>query len=66
MHLATYIIRIYRLRKNKPGGLVGVVEQVGVKGRKAFTDFDELWEILSPSKSVRTHKKSVSKGMGEN
>jgi hypothetical protein len=38
---------------------VGVVEQVGVKGRKAFTDCDELWEILTHSKSVRIHKKST-------
>jgi hypothetical protein len=57
MLLATYIVRIYRLKKGKPRGLLGVVEQVGVKGRKAFTDCDELWEILNPSKSIRTHKK---------
>jgi hypothetical protein len=57
MQLATYIVRIYRLKKGKPRGLLGVVEQVGVKGRKAFTDCDELWEILSASKSMRTHKK---------
>ena len=56
MHLATYIVRIYRLKKGKPRGLLGVVEQVGVKGRKAFTDCDELWEIFSASKSVRTHE----------
>ena len=60
MDLATYIVRIYRSRKGKPRGLVGVVEQVGVKGRRAFTDCDELWEILSPSKSIRTHKKRES------
>ena len=59
MQLATYIVRIYRLKKGKPRGLLGVVEQVGVKGRKAFTDCDELWDILTHSKSVRTHKKST-------
>ncbi len=52
MRLATYIVRIYRLRKNKPRVILGVVEQVGVKGRKAFTDCDELWEILSSSKKI--------------
>jgi hypothetical protein len=31
---------------------LGVVEQVGVRGRKAFTDCDELWEILSSSKKI--------------
>jgi hypothetical protein len=51
---------------------VGVIEQVGVKGRKAFTDCDELWEIFSASKSMRTHEKSmrtvkrVLKGAGKN
>ena len=59
MRLATYIVRIYRLRKNKPRVILGVVEQVGVKGRKAFTDCNELWDILTHSKSVRTHKKSM-------
>ena len=57
MRLATYIVRIYRLRKDKPRGILGVVERVGVKGRKAFTDCDELWEILSCSISIKTHKK---------
>jgi len=32
---------------------VGVVEEVGVKGKKAFTNYDELWDILLSSKSVR-------------
>ena len=36
---------------------MGVVEQIGVKGRKAFTDCDELWEIFCPLKNVRIHKK---------
>ena len=52
MRLATYIVRIYRSKKGKPRGIVGVVEQIGVKGRKAFTDYDELWEILSSSKKI--------------
>lgn len=56
MQLATYIVRIYRSKKGKPRSLVGVVEQIGVKGRKAFTDCDELWEIIGPSKKNKTHK----------
>jgi hypothetical protein len=31
---------------------VGVVEEIGVKGKKAFTNYDELWEILISSKSM--------------
>jgi hypothetical protein len=57
MQLATYIVRIYRFKKDKPRGLMGVIEQVGVKGRKAFTNCDELWEILRSSKDIRAHKK---------
>jgi len=57
MQLATYIVRIYRSKKGKPRSLVGVVEQVGVKGRKAFTDCDELWEIIGSSKKIRLIKK---------
>ena len=52
MHLATYIVRIYRSKKGKPRGIVGVVEQIGVKGRRAFTDCDELWEIIGSSKKI--------------
>jgi hypothetical protein len=50
--LANYIVRIYRLDKKNPRHLVGVVEEVGVKGKKAFTNYDELWEILISSKST--------------
>jgi hypothetical protein len=54
MILTNYIVRVYKFEKNKPRKLVGVVEEVGVKGRKAFTNYDELWEILnSPNSSPR-------------
>ena len=43
-----YIIDIYRGEKDKPRSLVGVIEEVGLKGKKGFTNFDELWEILNP------------------
>jgi len=42
-----YVIRIYRGEKDNPKLLVGVVEEVGTKGNKAFTNYDELWEILN-------------------
>jgi len=47
----SYIVRIYRFKKNDPRGLVGVIEEVGAKGKKSFTNYDELWEILSAPKS---------------
>jgi len=45
--LKNYVVRIYRCEKNNPRNLVGVVEEVGVEERKAFTSLDELWKILS-------------------
>jgi len=48
----TYIVRIYRFEKDNPKSLVGVVEEVGVKGKKAFTNYDELWDILNSPTSL--------------
>jgi len=51
---ANYVVRIYRFDENNPRHLVGVVEEVGIKGKKAFTNYDELWEILNITKSVKS------------
>lgn len=40
-----YIVRIYR-RKDENGGLFGVVEVVGVEGKKAFRSMAELVQLL--------------------
>ncbi len=42
-----YIVRIYRRKRNNPRVLVGLVEEVGTKKRKAFNDLDDLWTILN-------------------
>jgi len=55
---AHYIVRIYRFNKNKPGRLVGVVEEAGTRLKKAFTNYDELWDILIGSKSITRKRKS--------
>jgi len=57
--LKGFIVRIYRFQKKKPRMLVGVVEEVGVKGRKAFTNLDELWEIFT---TVENNAKKLKKG----
>jgi hypothetical protein len=44
--LKSFIVRIYRFRRKKPRTLVGVVEEVGVKVQKAFTNVEELWEVF--------------------
>jgi len=45
-----YIVRIYRHEKDRPRSIVGIVEEVGAEGKRAFTNLDELWEILNPSR----------------
>ncbi len=56
----TYIVHIYRFQKDNPRGLVGIVESVEGKGREksAFTNLDELWEILNCSTDT-----GISKGL---
>lgn len=46
----SYIVRIYRFEKNDPRSLVGVIEEVGRKGKRSFTNYNDLWEILSAPK----------------
>jgi hypothetical protein len=58
MLLVTYIVRLYRFQKNKPRSLWGVVEEVGVKGKKAFANYDELWDILNSSKGLKRQEKT--------
>jgi hypothetical protein len=55
---ANYIVRIYRFKENNPRHLVGVVEEVGVKGKKAFTNYDELWDILNLPKGTKAWLKT--------
>jgi len=43
----SYLVRIYRRDENNPRLLVGVVEEVGAEGKKAFSNLYELWDILS-------------------
>ena len=40
-----YIVRIYR-RRAEDGGLFGVVEEVGIEGKKAFRSMAELMRLL--------------------
>ena len=58
-----YLIRIHRREKNNPRILVGVVEEVGVEGNKAFSNVDELWCILNPSKAAIAKTKKHNKSL---
>jgi hypothetical protein len=55
----SYIVRIYRRGKKDPRLLVGLVEEVGCEGRKAFTTLDDLWAILM-NPGTRTHEEKKS------
>lgn len=51
-----YVVTIYRCEKDKPRSIIGVAEEVGIEGRQAFTNFDELWVVLNPEK--KRHEKA--------
>ncbi len=50
-----YLVRIYRRVEDNPRVLVGVVEEVGAKEKRAFTNLYELWDILNPEKKGGNH-----------
>jgi len=45
----SYILRIYRRRKDHPQDLVGLVQKAGMEGMRAFHSFEELRQILHAS-----------------
>ena len=45
--MKTYITRIYRHNIADSRFIVGTVEKVGVHGKMAFSNRDELWEIMN-------------------
>lgn len=71
-----YIIRIYRQEKDNPDKLVGVLEKVGNESnksslrltarRQAFTNIDELWEILNATGDLlKQANKTRKRGQGD-
>lgn len=49
--MESYIVRIYRGDKKNPRSLIGIVEEVGIDEKRAFTNLDELWAILQSIKN---------------
>ena len=45
--LESYIVRIYRAEERNPRNIIGVVEEVGADEKRAFTNIEELWNILN-------------------
>ena len=56
----SYLVRIYRKAENNPRMLVGVIEEVGVKEKRAFHNLYELWDILNPVRKERLESKGGS------
>jgi len=46
--MKTFIVHIYGFKKNDPRSLLGVAEEVGSEGKRAFTNPDDLLKIMSP------------------
>jgi hypothetical protein len=44
--------------------LIGVVEEVGKKEKKAFNSLNELWDILNQRKELKKRKISGNGGKG--
>lgn len=51
----SYLVRIYRRAENNPRMLIGVVEEIGKSEKRAFSNLDELWDILNPERRGGNH-----------
>lgn len=59
--MENYLLRIYRIEKDNPRNLVGLVEKIGEKRRMGFAGLDELWEILNASAAKNFQPQSPAK-----
>jgi len=53
-----YVVRVYRWGGPGLRHIVGVVEEVGVEGRRAFTSVDELWQIFCATRRGRGRREA--------
>ena len=58
--MKTFIVHIYTCEKNESRSLVGVAEEVGSEGKKAFTSPDDLLQIVGSKDLKRENEKNVS------
>ena len=45
--MKTFIVHLYKCEKNDPHYVVGIAEEVGNDGKKAFTNAEDLFKIVS-------------------
>jgi len=60
--MESYVVRIYRRSGRRPRVLVGTVEMAGAEGKLAFSNAEELWEILEHHTSRSTRVSPGSRG----
>jgi len=58
--MKTFIVHIYTCKKNDPRNLVGIAEEVGSEGKKAFTNPDDLLQIVGCKDLKRENEENVS------
>ena len=58
----SYLVRIYPREEDNPRLLVGVVEEPGGNGKKAFSNLYELWDILNPLRQMGEAHRKVKNG----
>jgi hypothetical protein len=59
--LNSYLVRIYRRDEKNPSKIVGIVEEIGTDGKRAFECLDDLWEILSSPHTEVPRKMETTK-----
>jgi len=60
--MESYLIRIYRREKDNPENIVGIIEEIGTKGKHSFKNLSELGKIICPAvKKTRVKKTQSSK-----
>jgi hypothetical protein len=62
--MKNFILRIYHAGKDIDYDFVGVIEEVGVNGRKAFHGFKELREIFASGGILKSIKEVKGKEKG--
>ncbi len=60
----TYIVQIYHDPKKDVGRPVGIVEVVGADGKLAFTNVNELWEIMNNGEAEGLTVRDAQKDRG--
>jgi hypothetical protein len=58
--MKTFIVHIYTFEKNESRSLVGIAEEVGSEGKKAFTNPDDLLQIVGCKDLKRENEENVS------